>query len=163
MFIGFDWVCSEKQDNNYIHMKSKILTLILTLFITFNINAQDSLFVKVPKQYSFEFGYRNLFGQSNFANSTTHGYGALFDYAWQLSGFKGKKAKSFITVPMGYTVLLPDDGASKQINMLNYGWTVRHELSRLFRLWATGCCSTICVSTEPKVRFLVTKHSSIWV
>lgn len=97
-------------------MKSKILTLILTLFITFNINAQDSLFVKVPKQYSFEFGYRNLFGQSNFVNNATHGYGALFDYAWQLSGFKGKKAKSFITVPMGYTVLLPDNGASKQIN-----------------------------------------------
>ena len=91
MFIGFDWVCSEKQDNNYIHMKSKILTLILALFITFNINAQDSLFVKVPKQYSFEFGYRNLFGQSNFVNNATHGYGALFDYAWQLSGFKGKK------------------------------------------------------------------------
>lgn len=111
-------------------MKSKILTLILALFITFNINAQDSLFVKVPKQYSFEFGYRNLFGQSNFVNNATLGYGALFDYAWQLSGFKGKKAKSFITVPMGYTVLLPDDGASKQINMLNYGWTVRHELSR---------------------------------
>lgn len=52
MFIGFDWVCSEKQDNNYIHMKSKTLTLILALFITFNINAQDSFFVKVPKQYS---------------------------------------------------------------------------------------------------------------
>jgi hypothetical protein len=31
---------------------------------------------------------------------------------------------------MGYTILLPNDDLSKRISMLNYGWTVRHELSR---------------------------------
>jgi hypothetical protein len=108
----------------------KIYILTLIFLFTIKLPAQETIFARVPKQYSFEFGYRNLFGQSNFLNNTTHGYGALFDYGWQLSGFDGKKAKSFITVPMGYTILLPDDANSKQINMLNYGWTVRHELSR---------------------------------
>lgn len=111
-------------------MKKNLYTLVIITLIAFNLNAQETTFARVPKQYSIEFGYRNLFGQSNIVNNSTHGYGALFDYAWQLSGFDGKKAKSFITVPMGYTILKPDNANSKQINMLNYGWTVRHELSR---------------------------------
>ena len=70
--------------------------------------AQDKPIAKAPKQYSFEFGYRNVFAQSNMLNNNkaTNGYGMLFDYAWQLSGFDGKKAKSFITVPLGYLNVL---------------------------------------------------------
>lgn len=30
---------------------------------------------------------------------------------------------------MGYTILLPDNSASKRISMLNYGWTIRHNLA----------------------------------
>jgi len=87
---------------------------------------------KVPKQYSLEFGYRNLFSvidNSNalLGNSATHGYGFLFDYAWQLSGLNKKRPAVFLTVPMGYTVLMPDNNASKQISLLSYGWTTRHE------------------------------------
>lgn len=111
-------------------MKYKIIFFSLIFLISFQLMAQDSSLVKAPKQYSFEFGYRNLFGQSNITNNATHGYGMLFDYAWQLSGFNGKKNKSFISVPMGYTVLMADDAISKSIHMLNYGWTVRHELAR---------------------------------
>jgi len=88
---------------------------------------------KVPKQYSLEFGYRNLFsvidnsGITPYVNSATHGYGFLFDYAWQLSGLNKKRPAVFLTVPMGYTVLLPDNASSKRISLLNYGWTTRHE------------------------------------
>ena len=93
--------------------------------------------VKVPKQYSFEFGYRNLFSvidktpidHSPYVNSATHGYGFLFDYAWQLSGLNKKRPAVFLSVPMGYTVILPDNSGSKRISMLNYGWTTRHELA----------------------------------
>lgn len=90
---------------------------------------------KVPKQYSLEFGYRNLFSVIDnssiapFVNSATHGYGFLFDYAWQLSGLNKRKPAVFLTVPMGYTVLMPDDASSKRISLLNYGWTTRHELA----------------------------------
>lgn len=110
----------------------KIIALALILLFTINIDvaAQQQLLKKAPKQYSFEFGYRNLFAHSNITMNNTHGYGALFDYAWQLSGFDRTKNASYISVPMGYTILLPDDELSKRISMLNYGWTVRHELMR---------------------------------
>lgn len=89
---------------------------------------------KVPKQYSLEFGYRNLFSvidNSNalFGNSATNGYGFLFDYAWQLSGLNKKRPAVYLSVPMGYTVIFADNSLSKNISLLNYGWTVRHELS----------------------------------
>ena len=106
-----------------------MLTLAIIVF-SFTISAQEKTLLKAPKQYSFEIGYRNIFGQSNFTNNTTHGYGMLLDYAWQLSGFDGTKNKSFISVPMGYTILSADNAGSNNIHMLNYGWTVRHELSR---------------------------------
>ncbi len=88
---------------------------------------------KVPKQYSLEFGYRNLFSVIDnstvnpYTNSATHGYGFLFDFAGQLCGFTKKRPAVFLTVPLGYAVLLPDNAASKRISMLNYGWTTRHE------------------------------------
>lgn len=89
---------------------------------------------KVPKQYSLEFGYRNLFSvidnsATPFVNSASHGYGFLFDYAWQLSGLNKKRPAVFLSVPMGYTVIMPDNSTSKRISMLNYGWTTRHELA----------------------------------
>ena len=89
---------------------------------------------KVPKQYSFELGYRNIFSVIDNANallgnSATHGYGFLFDYAWQLSGLNKKRPAVFLSVPMGYTVVFADNDLSKNISLLNYGWTVRHELA----------------------------------
>lgn len=89
---------------------------------------------KVPKQYSFEFGYRYLFSiidksNSPFVNSAKHGYGFLFDYAWQLSGLNKKRPAVYLSVPIGYSVLLADNPTSQQISMLSYGWTIRHELS----------------------------------
>jgi len=112
-----------------------LLVLILVISFKFtNIKAQEISIAKVPKQYSLEFGYRNVFTVMDksalpFLNNATHGYGFLFDYAWQLSGLNGKKAAAFITVPMGYTVMMPDNEMNKRISMLNYGWTVRHELA----------------------------------
>lgn len=111
-------------------MKKKIFTILILVLGIVSIQAQQNIIKKAPKQYSFEFGYRNLFAHSNITMNNTHGYGALFDYAWQLSGFDGTKNASYISVPMGYTILLPNDELSKRISMLNYGWTVRHELTR---------------------------------
>ena len=88
---------------------------------------------KVPKQYSLEFGYRNLFSVIDnspvfpYINSASQGYGFLFDYAWQLSGLNKKRPAVFITIPIGYSVLMPDNAASKRISLLSYGWTTRHE------------------------------------
>ncbi len=113
-------------------MKNQLI-LILIVCSTITVTAQEKQTIfKIPKQFSFELGYRNVFSQSNMYenNKASNGYGMLFDYAWQLSGFDGKKAKSFITVPLGYTIMMADNASSKSVHMLNYGWTVRHELTK---------------------------------
>ena len=113
--------------NYKFNMIKKIL--FFTLLSSFALTGYSQI-KKTPKQYSFEAGYRNLFGQSNLTNKTMHGYGFLLDYAWQLSGFDGTKAKSYISTPLGYTILQPIDEFNKGMSMLNYGWTVRHELKK---------------------------------
>ena len=111
-----------------------VLFIVMTIYsITGFTQTSGSVIKKVPKEYSLEAGYRHVFHQTRIDNKASQGYGALFDYAWQLSGFDGTKAKSFISVPMGYTIMLPDDASQKRTTMLNYGWTVRHELKKLAR------------------------------
>jgi hypothetical protein len=89
---------------------------------------------KVPKQISFEAGYRNLFSVIDHSdvladNKTMHGYGFLFDYAWQLSGLNKRKPAVYLSVPLGYSVLFAGNSSSKTISLLSYGWTIRHELN----------------------------------
>lgn len=83
---------------------------------------------KVPKVYSLEAGYRYVL-TNDFVNQASHGYTAIFDYAWQLSGFNKKKA-SYITVPLGFSMLPADSPEDKDVSILSYGWTVRHEMAR---------------------------------
>ena len=47
----------------------------------------------------------------------------------ELSGFN-KKSASYITVPLGYTMLRPDSENDVKASILSYGWTVRHEIGR---------------------------------
>lgn len=127
---------------------NKIFTSIIILLYLFFVKTlmfgqNDSVKNKVPHQLSVEFGNRYSFyrqtsltnlGQYQNAlnpqiiNLATHGIGFLFDYGWQLSGFNGYKPAVYLTVPMGYTILFSDNSTSKRIGMLNYGWTIRHEL-----------------------------------
>ncbi len=103
---------------------------------TISLSAQnENKLVKVPHQISFETGYRNVFSLIDNStaingNSATHGIGALLDYGWQVSGLNGQKPAVYLTVPIGYTKMFADNPASKDISMLNYGWTVRHNLNR---------------------------------
>jgi hypothetical protein len=124
-----------------------LFTLALMTISSSVIFAQkDSTHFRIPHQISVEFGYRYSFYQNTylttmgtyfdpslFSNQTinraTSGVGILADYAWQLSGFNGKKSAIYLSIPMGYTILLPDDPNSKRVGMLNYGWTIRHELA----------------------------------
>ncbi len=87
---------------------------------------QDSIMKRVPKQLSLEMGYRRI-ASSQLTNKASNGYSVLLDYAWQLSGFHGGHA-SFISVPLGYTQMIPDTDTSHSVRVISYGWTVRHEL-----------------------------------
>ena len=131
---------------------SKLIIISLYILSPIFLFAQkDSVFIKrIPHQISVEFGYRNSFYQNTYLlndgtyalfdgngkvlpnqlyNSANHGVGILVDYAWQLGGFNNKKPAIYLSIPMGYTILLPDNSASKRVSMLNYGWTIRHNLA----------------------------------
>ncbi len=112
----------------------KILILSI-FFITADLFAQHEVTFKIPKQYSLEFGYRNVFSVIDRTgilpeNKTTNGYGFLLDYAWQLGGLNSKKPAIYLSIPIGYTVLMPDNNLSQRATMLNYGWATRHELAK---------------------------------
>lgn len=106
----------------------KKISIYLLLFFPILLAAQIDTKDRVPKEYSFEIGTRYVFANS-FENQAEWGYTALFDYAWQLSGFN-KKSASFISVPLGYTVLMPATENDSRVSILSYGWTVRHEIGR---------------------------------
>ena len=117
-------------------MKKYFFLSIITF--TFSVHssflfAQSTTISKVPHQISIETGYSNLFyvvdKSGSYTNKASNGFGVLFDYGWQLGGLDGKKPAIFLTVPIGFTTLFPDNNSSKRISMMNYGWTVRHELS----------------------------------
>lgn len=106
-------------------MKKLIITLLFVIPLL--LHAQDGIRVKVPKQISLETGYRRIL-QSEMTNQASNGYTVLLDYAWQLSGFTGKRA-SFLSVPLGYTYMLADTDTARSVRVISYGWTVRHELT----------------------------------
>ncbi len=128
-------------------MKKNLQTILILFFLAtpvFIYAQKDSTMHRVPHQISVEFGYRySFYGHTYLTqlgtyldpanpqtlNHATSGVGILADYGWQLSGLNGKKPAIYLTIPMGYTILLPDDPTSKRVGMLNYGWTIRHELA----------------------------------
>lgn len=114
-------------------MTKKItFSLLFVAVLTLNIFAQTETkhLVKVPKQYSFEFGNRYMFSTKRLDANVQHGFGMLFDYGWKLSGLDGSKPAVYLTVPLGYTHMFAADDSTKGMGMLCYGWTVRHELTK---------------------------------
>lgn len=109
-------------------MKTTSIIIILILSSGFSLQAQSLDHDKVPKEYSLEIGQRYI-SSSKFDNKASIGNTILFDYAWQLSGFN-KKSASYISVPLGYTMLRPDSDTDSKMSILSYGWTVRHEIGR---------------------------------
>ncbi|MFB6342650.1 hypothetical protein ACE1ET_13055 [Saccharicrinis sp. FJH62] len=105
----------------------KLKTLLLSLLFVLAVFSMNAQMEKVPKQYTVEAGYIYTF-DNGFENSGSNGGHFLLDYAWQLSGFHKKKA-AYITVPLGYSWLM-GQGAEKDLRILSYGWTVRHELGK---------------------------------
>jgi hypothetical protein len=110
----------------------KTLALLFLLTLLFNgiASAQQTTLKRVPKQISFELGYRNLLSIKNLDTDVKHGTGFLLDYAWQLSGLDGSKPAAYISVPLGYTSMIPGSDSSNELSMLCYGWTVRHQLAK---------------------------------
>lgn len=106
-----------------------VLIFVCVLITTFGFSQEPKDKDKVPKQYSFEVGYRNLHTNTLYSN-TRNGFYWMIDYAWQLSGMKGEKKKSYLTVPIGMQYYYANTSSDTAMRILCYGWTVRHELAK---------------------------------
>lgn len=110
--------------------KSTIITIFLTLVMTQVSKAQNNIDStdRVNKYIAFEIGPKiNL--RTSPDTLAGSGFGIMIDYGWQVSGFNGKKKRSFISVPLGYSYII--DNKNKEMGkLLNYGWAVTHELTK---------------------------------
>jgi hypothetical protein len=117
---------------------NKLALLLPGIIIISNVAAQDQNTDRVPKQYSIEFGYRNVFSTiwlgnaaiTEFSNKATNGGSILADYAWQLTGFNKIKKKAFISAVLGYTFINGNNSTNKNVSILSYGLAIRHELAK---------------------------------
>jgi len=105
-------------------MKKIFILIFVSQFLLKPITSQVSPFEKVTKQYSLALEYTNNL-TSTYDNIATNGFGIEFDYAWKLSGYH-KKKNVFISIPLGFKVF--SSSTSKDVKVLTYGWSVRHEL-----------------------------------
>ncbi len=106
--------------------KNTFIIIILVFLIPL---ANGNPWEKPRKQYSFEAGYNHII-YSGFDYEASSGVSVLLDYAWNLSGSCHKK-NVYISVPLGYTYLFADNNPEgRNLNILTYGWTVRHELGK---------------------------------
>jgi hypothetical protein len=106
----------------------KNIIILLFLAVPFVSKAQTIEKDRVPRSYTLELGSRYVIS-SGFEGHPSLGYSIMLDYAWQLSGFE-TKSKSFISVPLGYTMFPKDTDEGVNVSVLSYGWTVRHEIGR---------------------------------
>ncbi len=106
-------------------MMKKLILFWIGIISLSTLNGQE--LVKAPKVISVELAYRYMMSNDLVSNAGSNGYGFLVDYAWQLSGFNGKKHPVYLSVPLGY-VVVPGNDTDPGMRMLHYGWAVRHML-----------------------------------
>lgn len=106
-----------------------ILTTIFIFISIITIEAQQNTpFFRIPRIKTFEAGYKYL-PENSFSKTTVHGETFWFDYAWQLRGFDSTKNAVYISIPLGLTLLQGND-IDADIHILEYGWTIRHNILR---------------------------------
>ncbi len=106
---------------------SPLFLLIISATIA---NSQESSFEKVSKQYSLVLSLADN-TKSTYDNISKIGFGIELDYAWKLSGYN-KKKNVYFSIPIGYQQFI--SAQTKDLKVLFYGWSVRHEL-RKNRKW----------------------------
>lgn len=92
----------------------------------FPLMSQD--FDVVPKHKTIEAGFAYAF-RNGFEQVAPASYGAAVDVAWQVSGFRFKKA-AYISIPFGYFYSPATTNDSLSAKRMFYGWTIRHELRK---------------------------------
>lgn len=114
-----------------MNIKKQTLLLFIGLLFAGNLASAQSKIDsndRVNKYFSFEIGPKiNI--RTSPDSLAGNGGGIMLDYGWQVSGFNGKKCRSYLSVPLGYSIIV-DNKNHNRGSLLNYGWAVTHELSK---------------------------------
>lgn len=110
------------------HLKLILLILLTAIgVISFAQNNMDSS-DRVHKYFSLEIGPKiNI--RSTPDTLAGSGGAIMLEYGWQVSGFNGKKCRSFISIPLGYS-MISDNKNHNSSTILNYGVAITHELTK---------------------------------
>lgn len=104
-------------------MTKPLLPMLLLVFTLTSSLFSEEIIERVPKSYSLALGWEWAH-KNAISPSEPHGFIAMFDYAWQVSGIDGSRVATYITIPLGYSYF-PQDSS---MGILSYGWTIRHDL-----------------------------------
>ncbi|MEI6348079.1 MAG: hypothetical protein WCP69_09055 [Bacteroidota bacterium] len=103
------------------------LLIIIGLQPIFSQNKIDSS-DRVNKYFGVEIGPKlNL--KTSPDTLAGSGFGIMLDYSWQVGGLNGKKCRTYISIPLGYSFMVDNKNHEKG-SVLNYGWAITHELSK---------------------------------
>lgn len=111
-------------------VKPLLFTFVIVTFSWLHANAQNNIDSsdRVNKYIALEIGPKiNIRTTPDTLAGT--GFGIMIEYGWQVSGFKGKKHRSYISIPLGYSYIV-DNKNRETSKQLNYGWAVTHEISK---------------------------------
>ncbi len=113
---------------NYIR-QIILLTLLIVIssHLIFSQNQIDTS-DRVTQFMSLEIGPKiNIKSQPDTLSGT--GFGAMIHYGWQLSGFKEKKRKTYLSIPIGFSYIV--DNKNREVSrQMNYGCAITHELTK---------------------------------
>lgn len=107
-----------------IHMA--ILTIIFVTICTTATFGQ-TIFERVSKDKTLSLNTTYI-AQNDFEGMADIGYGATFNMGYKLSGYNNRRPV-YLIVPLEYTIY-PSRDDLVSINMLSYGWIIRHHMAK---------------------------------
>jgi len=101
---------------------------LLFLFNAYTIRSMAQEIEHAPRTYSLETSYKYL-ASSEIDSIARSAISVEGNVGWQMSGYL-KKRRIFLSIPLGYQVLLPSQRQSQGGGVLFYGVKVLHELTK---------------------------------
>ena len=104
----------------------RLFSFLIFTGLTGAIHAQAPL-ERVSKDKTFSLSTTYIF-RNDFDNLASGGIGGSFEFSYKISGYH-KKSPVYLMVPLEYNYY-PGTDELKAINILSYGWSLRHHLGR---------------------------------
>ena len=112
--------------NSIARLRRVIFMMVVFTGMMGAMNAQE-IMERVSKDKTFSLSTTYIF-RNDFDNLASGGLGGSFEFSYKISGYH-RKSPVYLMVPLEYNYY-PGTDALKSINILSYGWSLRHHLGR---------------------------------